>query len=64
MFWSTQEDIERAYGEGAEAAASGDFWDGVMHTIGPLFSFGLETDEARAWDQGYSDEIGEWDFDI
>ena len=50
---------ERAYGEGQEAARKGDFVDEIRHSLGPLFSFGLETDEERAWDAGFADERGE-----
>lgn len=54
-----RERLEEEYEKGREAAESGDPCDGLMHTLGPLFSFGLETDEAKAWDKGFADENDE-----
>jgi hypothetical protein len=53
-----QERLERAYGEGREAAAHENAWDEFRH----LLSFLSVDEEEKAWDKGYEDERGEIKF--
>ncbi len=53
-----QKRIERAYGEGAQAAREGDVLDVVRHALGGLMAFGLDSEESKAWDKGFGDESG------